>query len=72
MREVDLRLARALEPADADVSYHAHHRAIRSSEPEAAADGILPRPVTLGQGFADDGHEGSLAGVGVAEVAAGP
>jgi hypothetical protein len=52
IREVYLRLAAALEPSNTDIGHHSDDGPFREREPEAAAEGILVRPVAPGKDFA--------------------
>jgi hypothetical protein len=69
-REVDLRLAHALQPAETDVAGDADDLAVGKREREVAADGILVRPVALHERFADDGDKLAIAAVRFADVPA--
>src|ERR671912_187897 len=56
VREVDLRLARALQAADTDIAHHADDGALVGEEGEPLPDGILVGPVALDERLAHHGH----------------
>ena len=65
VRQVDLRLAGALETPDADVGDDADDRAIAVGELERPPDGILPRPVALDERLAHHRDHLRLRRVGI-------
>src|SRR5690242_1991272 len=67
--QVHLRLARSLEPADPHVADDADDGPRSIEMTERLADGILTRPVALGEGCADDRNPDTIAGVRVLDVA---
>ena len=69
VRQVDLRLAAAFEPAHANVADDADDRPILPGKVELPAQGILSGPVALDEGFADDGDELCRHRVAVADIA---
>ena len=66
-RHIQLRFARALQAANADVAHDAHHAPRAIPEQKALAERIFVRPVALDERFADDRHLATVTRVGVLE-----
>src|SRR5688500_2608310 len=72
IRNVDLRLALLLEPANPDLGDDTHDRSLTERNVEALADRAFVRPVLLGERLAHDRDEQTLLGVRVLDVASAP